>query len=68
VIQKWMKRISLSDRLSNLIPGLVPIYYHPDCRGGFFHKKAMLTFVQRIEERNAQRIEEIDAQCIVTYH
>jgi hypothetical protein len=54
VIQKWIKRIILSNRLSGLIPGLVPIYYHPDHRGGFFHKKRIMAFIQGIEERNAR--------------
>jgi hypothetical protein len=48
-IQRWARKILLSLRLTNLIPKLMPIYYHPDSKGGYFHKKQMLSFIQGIE-------------------
>ena len=29
---------------------IMPLYYHPDSKGGYFHKKEMLNFLQNIEE------------------
>ncbi len=41
-IQKWMKKIIISKRLITLIPFLIPLYYDPECKGGYIHKKKML--------------------------
>src|SRR5947199_266313 len=34
IIQSWFKKILLSKRLMKLIPQLIPLYYHPDAKGG----------------------------------
>ncbi len=46
-IQEFMRKIILSRRLIVLIQKIVPIYYHPDCKGGYIHKKQMLVDLQR---------------------
>lgn len=42
VLQKWFKNVSMSKKLIKLIPLLMPLYYHPEAKGGYFHKKEML--------------------------
>ncbi len=47
-LQMWLKKILMSKRLICLIPKLMPIYYHPEAKGGYLHKKNMLKFVINI--------------------
>ncbi len=35
-------------RLFKLIPKLMTIYYHPNCKGGYFHKKEIYDFFTSI--------------------
>ncbi len=44
IIQKWIKKMLLSKRLMRLIRRLMPLYYAPDAKGGYFHKREMLVF------------------------
>ncbi len=53
IIQKFTKKIILSKRLIVLISKITPfellrrpIYYHPECKGGYIHKKQMLVDLQ----------------------
>ena len=39
VVQKWFRRILLSRCMMKLIPKLIPIYYEPTAKGGYFAKK-----------------------------
>lgn len=48
VLQKWFKKIYLSKRIIKLIKQLVPIYYHPKAKGGYFHKKSIEDFLTKI--------------------
>jgi hypothetical protein len=48
IIQKWFKRILLGRKLLKMIPRLAPLYYDPEAKGGYFHKKKMLKFVENI--------------------
>ncbi len=48
ILQKWFKRILLSIRLIKMIQNIIPIYYYPDYKGGYFHKKMMIEFIQQI--------------------
>lgn len=50
LLQKWMKKMIVRKRLIKLIPLLMPIYYHPESKGGYFHKKNMLEFVESLTE------------------
>ena len=43
-LQNWFKKLILSKRLIKIIPGIMPIYYHPDSKGGYLHKRDMLNF------------------------
>ncbi len=45
----FRKKIIISKRLIKLIPHLIPLYYHPDAKGGFFHKKTILKFIEKIK-------------------
>jgi hypothetical protein len=35
-------------RLSILIPQLIPLYYHPEAKGGYLHKKEMQEFINSL--------------------
>ncbi len=50
ILQQWIKKIILSKRLSELIPLLIPLYYDPEAKGGYFHKKNMLKFIINIKK------------------
>ncbi len=47
-LQQWMKKIKLSKRLRELIRQLMPLYYHPESKEGYLHKKEMLEFIDNI--------------------
>ncbi len=46
IIQKFITKIIMSKRLMRLIPKIIPLYYHPECKGGYMHKKQMLVDIQ----------------------
>jgi hypothetical protein len=50
-LQKWVKKRRLIIRLKKLIPMIIPIYYHPDAKGGYFDKENMLQFIERSHDR-----------------
>ncbi len=45
-IQEFIRKIIMSKRLMELIPKIMAIYYHPECKGGYMHKKQMLVDLQ----------------------
>ncbi len=45
-IQEFIRKIIMSKRLMGLIPKIIPIYYNPECKGGYMHKKQMLVELQ----------------------
>jgi hypothetical protein len=45
-LQKWFKRLYLGKKLRKLIPQLIPLYYHPDAKGGYFDKLEIIKFVR----------------------
>lgn len=51
-LQKWYRRMMLSRRLTKLIPCLMPIYYHPQAKGGYFEKKYLLDFVDSLNNNH----------------
>jgi hypothetical protein len=44
VLQRWFRNVSMSKRLSKIIKMIIPIYYHPDAKGGYFDKKRLTDF------------------------
>ncbi len=46
IIQKWFKKIILSNNLKKILIQIIPIYYHPECKGVYIHKKQMLVDLQ----------------------
>lgn len=48
ILQKWLKKMLVRKRLIKLIPILIPLYYHPESKGGYFHKKEILEFVESL--------------------
>ncbi len=48
ILQQWIKKVILSKRLRELIPLLMPLYYNPEAKGGYMHKKKMLNFIINI--------------------
>jgi hypothetical protein len=51
LLQKWWKKIYLSNRLKKLIKQLIPLYYHPDAKGGYFDKLKIFQCFQEISEQ-----------------
>ena len=59
ILQKYFKKILLSKKLLKLIPRLMPfglllckarpLYYHPESKGGYLHKRDMLKFISDIK-------------------
>lgn len=49
-IQKWAKKIILYKRLIKMMPMIIQIYYDPECRGGYFHKKNLIEFIDNISD------------------
>jgi hypothetical protein len=47
--QGIFKRQILARRLLKLTPKLVPLWWHPGCKGGFFHKKSLGDFMNELE-------------------
>jgi hypothetical protein len=47
-LQRWFKSMHLSRRLEKLIPLIVPIYYHPDAKGGYFDKQQILQYFEQL--------------------
>lgn len=48
-LQRWFKNMLMSRKIIKIIPLLMPLYYHPDSKGGYFHKKEMLTSLMNLE-------------------
>ena len=51
ILQRWIKNILLSKKLKKLIPQLMPLYYHPDAKGGYLDKKHLCEFIEKIDFR-----------------
>lgn len=47
-LQRWLRKMMIVKKLHRLIPRLMQIYYHPEAKGGYFHKKEMLGFIESI--------------------
>ncbi len=41
------EKIIISKWLIKLIPKIIPIYYHPQCKGGYFDKKKFSIFLHQ---------------------
>lgn len=48
-LQKWLRRMMVRKKLIRLIPRLMPLYYHPLAKGGYFHKKDMSEFLNLLD-------------------
>ena len=48
ILQNWIKRMLQRKKLIKLIPQLIPLYYHPDAKGGYFDKKRLFEFIESI--------------------
>ena len=46
--QGIFKRQILARRMLKLAPKLVPIWWHPDCKGGFHRKKKLNSFIDNL--------------------
>ena len=47
-IRGWFKNRLTGKKMLKLIPQLMPLYYHPESKGGYLHKKHMLQYLQRM--------------------
>ena len=43
-LQNWFKSYLMSKKLTLLLKELLPLYYHPDAKGGWLHKRDMMQF------------------------
>jgi len=48
ILQRWFKNLLQSRRLKKLIQQLVPLYYHPDAKGGYLDKLDIMKFMNGI--------------------
>lgn len=48
ILQLWFKKTIMRKRLLKLIPQILPLYYHPNAKGGYLHKRNILYFVEKI--------------------
>ncbi len=48
ILQRWIKKVVIGKRIKRLIPSLMPLYYHPEAKGGYFHKKRILEFIDSL--------------------
>lgn len=48
ILQRWFKRTLFIKRILLILKETMPIYFHPDMKGGYFHKKDMLEFLDKI--------------------
>jgi hypothetical protein len=46
ILQKWFKKLYMSRKLKRIIPQIIPLYYHPDAKGGYFDKLKILQCFQ----------------------
>lgn len=49
-LQKWFKKCIFIKRFINIIPKLIPLFYHPDAHGGYIHKRDMLHCLKYIKK------------------
>ena len=42
LLQKWFRGCLMSKKLKNIYKPILEIYFHPDYKGGYLHKKSML--------------------------
>lgn len=47
-IQCWLKKMMLRKRLIRRTQELIPLYYHPSAKGGYFDKRKLIEFVTSI--------------------
>ena len=45
-LQGWFKRTLQRKKIKMILKGTIPIYYHPDMKGGYMHKKEMSIFLK----------------------
>jgi hypothetical protein len=55
VLQRWYRRMMLYRNYLIRIDEIVPIYYHPDCKGGYFAKRRIRDFILDCELKNTTR-------------
>lgn len=49
-LQQWVRKIRLSKQIQSIIGKIIPIYYHPEMKGGYMHKRDMGQFIKGVEE------------------
>jgi hypothetical protein len=49
ILQRWFRSMSLSLRLKRLIPQIIPLYYHPDAKGGYFDKLSIMRYFEQLQ-------------------
>jgi len=44
-LQKWFRRCLMSRKLKKLYKPILEIYFHPEYKGGYLHKRDMMSFI-----------------------
>ena len=52
LLQKWYRGCLMSKKLKNIYKPILEIYFHPDYKGVYLHKKNMLGFFECINKKN----------------
>jgi hypothetical protein len=47
-LQEWFKKNILIMKIERMATNIIPIWWDPTCKGGFFHKKSLLEYVDRL--------------------
>ena len=47
-LQKWFKTYLLSKKISIMSELILPLYFHPEYKGGYFHKKQLLQWIDSL--------------------
>lgn len=57
-IQRWVRRVFLSRSMVRLVRDreFIKIYYHPERKGGWFHKKRLLEYVEGLTNKRRRKV------------
>ena len=44
-LQKWFRNTLMVKKLKQITPDILKIYYHPNMKGGYLHKRKMMSFL-----------------------
>jgi len=48
LLQKWFMGCLMSRKLKKLYKPILEIYFHPEYKGGYLHKRDMMSFIDSV--------------------